>query len=144
MELSVQLSGESSDALCACAFEGCIITPIACDLLRPDQPEVSVQHQLLEELALVFSASCFHHPPDHNSTTNSYFLWFMPVLSLAYPLPKFLTSLREAILHCPSVCPLHPWDAEVSITTFQLPVSACCHHLFPVIVAAAWIPGNRC
>lgn len=35
MELSAQISGKSSDALCACAFEGCIIThqpAICCDL----------------------------------------------------------------------------------------------------------------
>lgn len=29
MELSVLISGKSSDALCACAFEGCIIMHIS-------------------------------------------------------------------------------------------------------------------
>lgn len=143
MEVSVQLSGKSSDALCASAFEGCVITHISL-WSAVTWPAWSVSsHQLLEELAFVFSASCFHHPPDHHYTTNSYCLWFMPVLSLSYPLPKFLPSLSEALLHCPSVYPLHPWDAEVSITTSQLLLSACWHHLCPVFLAADWIPEAK-
>lgn len=47
----------------------------------------------------------------------------MPVVSLSYLFPKFLTSLSEALFHCPSVYPLHPGDTEVSITIFQLPLS---------------------
>lgn len=50
---------------------------LASDQLEPNELEVSVHLQPLEELALVFSISCFRHPPDHHTTTNSYCLWYM-------------------------------------------------------------------
>lgn len=47
---------------------------LASDQLEPNELDVSVHLQPLEELALVFSISCFHHPPDHHTTTNSHCL----------------------------------------------------------------------
>lgn len=100
MELSVLISGKSSDALCACAFEGCIIMHISLPSAAT-WAAWSVSSPP-EELAFISSASGFHHLPDH-CTTNSYSLWFMPVLSPSYLLPKFPTSLGETVFHCPPV-----------------------------------------
>lgn len=45
---------------------------LATDQLEPNELEVSVHHQPLEELAFIFSVSCFRHPPDHHKFPTPY------------------------------------------------------------------------
>lgn len=98
------------------------------DKLEPNQLEVSVHHQSLEELASVLSISCFRHPPDHHKFP--LLMTHALLLSLSCPFPTSFTVSVSDALHLPTVCAL-PLGDHHHIPAFRAYPTPLLYHCCP-------------